>query len=126
GLAWAAVAARTVIEAVAHLLGLQRLAAMVAHDRWIEIPPAAGVLEKQRRFAAREPVVAPAQHRDQRAVEVLALVGERIFVALGQVLILAADENAFGDEPVEPVGENVRRDAEFGLQVVETAHAEER
>src|SRR6187551_3626401 len=72
GLTRAAVAARAISEAVAHLLCAQRLAAMVAHDRRIEIVAAFVVFEDQWRLAACKPIVSPAQHRDQGAVEILA------------------------------------------------------
>src|SRR5574338_1559406 len=95
GLARAAVAARAIVEAVAHLLCTQWFAAMVAHNRRIEIMTAVVVSEDQRRLAACEPVVAPTQHRDQRSVEILALFGQGIFVTLGLILIFAAHEDSF-------------------------------
>src|SRR5437762_258292 len=125
-LARAAVAARAIVEAVAHLPCAQRLAATVTHDRWIEIVAAFVVLEDQRRLAACEPVVAPAQHRDQWPVEILALFRQRILVTLGLILIFATHEDSFRDQPVETIGQDVGRDAELVLKVIEAAYAEER
>src|ERR1041385_1964567 len=93
-LAWPAVAARAIVEAVAHLLRAQWLAAMVANEGRIEIVVAFLVPENQRRFAAREPIVAPAQHRYERPVEVLALFRQRILVTLRLVLIFPAHEDS--------------------------------
>src|SRR5215471_13959902 len=125
-LARPAVAARPVVEAVAHLLRAQGLAAMIACEHRIEIVSAFAVLEDQRRLAARKPVVAPAQHRDQWPIEILALFGQRIFVTFGLILIFSPHEDSFCDQPVETISENVRRDTELVLKVIETPHSEKR
>src|SRR6187551_3382445 len=119
GLARAAVAARAIVEAVAHLLCAQRLATMVAHDRWMEIVAAFVVFEHQRRITACKPIVAPAQHRDQRAVEILTLFSQRILVTLGEILIFATLQDSFRDQPVESVGQDVWRNAKLVLKVIE-------
>src|SRR4029079_15391527 len=126
GLARPAVAARTIIEAVTHLLRAQWLAAMVTPDRWMKIVAAFVVFEDQRRLTACKPIVAPAQHRDQRAVEILTLFGQRILITLGQILIFATVQDSFCDQPVESVGQDVRSDAKLVLRVVEAPYTEER
>src|SRR5215831_6640096 len=123
-LARPAVAARPVVEAVAHLLRAQGLAAMIACDHRIEIVSAFAVLEDQRRLAARKPIVAPAQHRDQWPIEILALFGQGIFVTFGLILIFAPHEDSFRDQPVETVSEDVWCDTELVLKVIEAAHSE--
>ena len=60
GLPLVAIAARPIVEAVAHVPCEKRLAAVVAHDRRIEIVAAFLVSKDQRRLAARESVVTPA------------------------------------------------------------------
>src|SRR5215467_6134168 len=99
-LARAAVAAWPIVEAVAHFLRAQWFAAMIAYDRRIEIVSAFVVLEDQWRLAVRKPIVAPAQHRDQWSVEILAFFGQGIFVTFGLILILAPHQDSFCDQPV--------------------------
>src|SRR6516165_5562147 len=125
GLARATVAARTIVETITHILCAQRLATTITHNGRVEIAAASLVPKDQRRFAARQPVVAPAQHRDQRSIEILALFSQRRFVAFGMILIFATHEDSFSDQPVKTVCPDVRRHAELVLKVIEAAYAEE-
>ena len=70
--------------------------------------------------------IAPLQqgHHDRPQVE--ALLGQAVLEARGAVLVGHALEDALVDEAAEAVGEDVARDAEVALEVVEAAHAHER
>ena len=87
--------------------------------------PALVVAQQQRRLSLGKPAVAPRQHGDERPVEIAAHVGQQIFVALGRVLIEPAVKDALRHQAGQPVGQDVRRDAELRLNVVVAAVAEE-
>jgi hypothetical protein len=69
--------------------------------------------------------VAPLHQRDQHRPEVYALVGEPVLEALGALLVGALLEDPLVDEAPQAVGQDVARDAEVILEVVEAPHAEE-
>ena len=83
------------------------------------------MLEHERRLSLGEPTVSPSQHRDEGTVEVPSHVGEKIFVPVRRALVLPSIEDAAGDQAVEPVGQDVRRDRELGQDLVVATVAEE-
>src|SRR5215813_2130300 len=57
--------------------------------------------------------------------QVTALVGEEVLRARRMILIGHPAENAAVDQVVEPSGQDVARDPQTGLEVIETGHAKE-
>src|SRR5262249_61135401 len=57
--------------------------------------------------------------------QVTALAGEAVLRARRTILIRHPAENAVVDQVVEPPGQDVARDPETGLEVIETGHADE-
>ena len=87
---------------------------------------AGGVAQHDRRARlAGEPPVAPGDHGRQDGVEVAALVGEDVLVAVGLLLVADPRQHALLDEALEPLGEDVAADPQRPLHVVEAAHPEE-
>ena len=74
------------------------------------------------------PAVAPLHQRDERRLQVEALLGQVVLVAaaLPGLLVVDALEHAVVDELGEPLAEQVARAAERAVEVVEAADAEER
>jgi hypothetical protein len=69
---------------------------------------------------------APVHDRQQHRIEVEALGGQAVLVALWSLLVELTLQNLVGDERVEAVAENVPRHAGIALQLLETPDAEER
>src|SRR5206468_9365665 len=69
--------------------------------------------------------VAPLPQAGQREVEVAALLGQPVLVALGPLAVADPLEDACVDQPIEPVGEDVAGDPEALLELLEPAQAEE-
>lgn len=75
------------------------------------------------------PAVAPGHHHDQCAVPALAGLGQVIpkrLGRLGQILTYPSLEDAPIDQAVEPIGEDIEGDHQFGEGSVEPAHTEGR
>jgi hypothetical protein len=77
------------------------------------------------RLRHRFPPVAPAPQGQQDVEQVLALVGQDVFVARGMLLIAPACEDTAGDEAVEPFGEDVPGDPEIPPELIEPPDAQE-
>jgi hypothetical protein len=82
-------------------------------------------------FAAGDPrwllasvLVAPLPQAGERDREVAAFGGEPVLVALGPLAVGDAVEDSLFDEPVQPVGEDVSRDCEALLELVEATQPE--
>src|SRR5207253_3172345 len=70
-------------------------------------------------------LVTPLPETRQRDLEVPAFPSEPILVTWGPLAVADAFEDAFLDEPVEPIGEDVAGDFQTLLKLVETPKAEE-
>src|SRR5437763_319382 len=70
--------------------------------------------------------VAPLHERDQRRVEVQAHLREPVLVALGALLVALPLEDARAHETLQAIREDVARDPEIRLELVEAPHAQER
>src|SRR4051812_39863648 len=102
-------------------------AAGVAREPAGHLAAAVAVADDARRAARRGVVaVAPLHQRDDRRPEVEPLLAEAVLEALGALLVAVALDQALVDQPLEPLGQDVARDAEIALEVVEPAHPEER
>src|SRR5262245_41081091 len=101
------------------------LAAVAAEERRGPGPSAARVLDDPWGSGAREVAVAPLHQREQSDAEVAALVGQHVLVPLGPLVVARALEDAGVDEPREAVAEDVSRDAEAALEIVEAPNPEE-
>src|SRR5690242_15716997 len=70
--------------------------------------------------------IAPFDQDDQRRSELAALVGEDVLWPAGTLGVRDTFEHAFVAEQLEPVGEDVGRDAELVLEVLEALDAQDR
>jgi hypothetical protein len=70
--------------------------------------------------------IAPLQQRHHDRPQVDPLLGQAVLEARGALLVGHAHEDALVDEAAQAVGEDVARDAEVALEVVEAPHAHER
>src|ERR1700738_610725 len=91
----------------------------------MKIMPAFAVAQQRWRLSSRVPAVSPGQHGDEWPVEIPAHVSQQIFVALRRTLIEEPVKNALGNKARQPVGQDVGGDAQFRLDLVVTAVAEE-
>src|SRR5438067_13181239 len=69
--------------------------------------------------------VAPLPQADQRDVKVAALSGQVVLVPLRPFLIGNPLENSFVDQPAKTVGENLPRDPEISLELVESTQSQQ-
>ena len=93
------------------------------NDR-LDEAPAGGVPHPERRTAGRRPSVAPLPHGSHDVPQIPALLGEAVLRAGRMVLVGHSVEHTVVDQTVQPLGEDVARDPEAGLQVFETGHAQ--
>jgi hypothetical protein len=77
-----------------------------------------------RRFLGKMPV-APLHQCEHRNCELATLLGQSILEARRALAVSGSLHDAFADEAVEAISEDVRRHAEARLELVEAAHAEE-
>src|SRR5438132_429218 len=81
---------------------------------------APGVAQDSGRAAGRGGVaIAPVHQLDEHGPQRLALVGEVVALPHRALAIRAALEDLLLDEPLEPRGEHVARDAQLALLVIE-------
>ena len=98
-------------------LGQQRLAAFGADHHRIEHLAALAMLVQQRPPALVDHMgVAPMHDRHHDRIEVEALLGEDVFVALRRFLIGDAAQDAVPDQLLQPFGEQMAGDAERRLE----------
>jgi len=71
-------------------------------------------------------IVAPLPQADERDMKVAALSGEVVLVPLRPFLIANPLEDSFLDQPAETVGENLPRDPEISLELVESTQSQQR
>ena len=105
---------------------MDRLAALVADHAGDAPLPALLVDQLHGRGVGHAgPLVAPLHERDEDRVQLEALVGQAVLVALGAILVEAALQDSVADEGLEAGGEDVAGDPEPALEVLEAADAEE-
>jgi hypothetical protein len=108
------------------VLALQLGSALLAVEAGVGGAAAVDVAEQLRSSAFGQVVlVAPEHQLGDYAPEVAALLRQDVFVALGALLIGPAFEDAFVDEALESIGENLLRHAQTALELVETRLAPE-
>lgn len=78
-----------------------------------------------RAIRAGEVAVAPLEEGDEDGVELQALNGEAVLVAVRPFLVAVAAEDAVFDERLEAVGEDVAGDRQAGGEVLEATDAVE-
>src|SRR5688500_16256780 len=79
---------------------------------------------EHRRFLAAV-IVAPLAQADERDMKVPALCGQVVLVPLRPFLIGHPLEDSFGDQPAKTVGENLARDPEISLELVESTQSQQ-
>src|ERR1043166_578518 len=110
----------------AHVMGVDRPAAVRADDDRIEHLAAIAVLEQHRPPPFAEHVrVAPANEREQHRLQVEALGREPILVAAWALLVRHAAQHPETHQLAQAVGEHVAGDAEAPLELLEPAHPQE-
>jgi hypothetical protein len=72
-----------------------------------------------------EPALPPHEHGERKVVKVEAFLGESVLVTDGPGLVLDFGEDTELDESPESARENVRRDVEPTLKLIESPGAEE-
>ena len=104
---------------------IDRLVAMTAGDDGVE-PRAAGLVEHAQIRAAgrREPAIAPLHQHQRMREQVASLLREPILVTRRPLGVLAALEDAMVDEVVQTVREDVGRNLEPALDLVEATQPE--
>ena len=70
-------------------------------------------------------VVAPLPQADERDMKVAPLSGQVVLVALRPFLIANPLEDSFVDKPAKALGENLPRDPEISLELVESAQSQQ-
>ena len=70
-------------------------------------------------------VVAPLPQADERDMKVAALSGQVVLVPLRPFLIGNPLEDSFVDQPAKTVGENLPRDPEIPLELVESTQSQQ-
>src|SRR4051812_46769037 len=79
-------------------LRIERLAALGAHQYWIEVLPAFTMFVQQRSSALVDHVrVAPMHQRHHDRIQVESLLGKDVFVPLGRLLVGDATQYALSD-----------------------------
>ena len=81
--------------------------------------------QQELRIAPGEPAIPPGEHGERHGVEIETLLRQTIFVAARPVLIGPSLQHAQLRESAETVGENVRRDPQVPLELVETSGPQE-
>ena len=71
-------------------------------------------------------VVAPLPQADQRDVKLASLSGQAVLVPLRPFLIANPLEDSFVDKPAKALGENLPRDPEISLELVESTQSQQR
>src|SRR5437773_406770 len=104
----------------------ERVAAVRADLHRLGDAPASGVAHLQRRSVGGGPSVAPLAHRGEDVPEIASLLGEPIARARWIVLVSHALENAVVDQLRQALIEDVARDTESRLEVIEPAYTQER
>jgi len=79
---------------------------------------------EQRRLLAAV-LVAPLPQADERDMEVAALSGQVVLVPLRPFLIGNPLEDSFLDQPAKTVGENLPRDPETSLELIESTQSQQ-
>jgi hypothetical protein len=109
------------------LAGANVLTAPFAGEVGAHAAAAAGVkCESWRAARGGVVAVAPLDQDDEGGAQLAALVGEDVLRSAGAMLVRQALEHAFVTEELEPIGEDVGRDSELVLEVLEALDAEER
>src|SRR5439155_17232329 len=70
-------------------------------------------------------IVAPLPQADERDMKVAALSGQAVLVALRPFLIANPLEDSFVDQPAKALSENLPRDPETPLELVEASQSQE-
>ena len=70
-------------------------------------------------------VVAPLPQADERDMKVAALSGQVVLVPLRPFLIGNSLEDSFVDQPAKTVGENLPRDPEISLELIESTQSQQ-
>ena len=70
--------------------------------------------------------LAPLLETRQSQVETTTLFGQHVLISLGAVTVADPLEDAFRDQPVEPVAQHVAGDAEACLELLKPRQTEER
>src|SRR5215216_5458971 len=70
-------------------------------------------------------IVAPLPQADERDMKVAALSGQVVLVPLRSFLIGNALEDSFVDQPAKTVGENLARDPETSVELVESSQSQQ-
>ena len=70
-------------------------------------------------------VVAPLPQADQRDVKLASLSGQAVLVPLRPFLIANPLEDSFVDKPAKALGENLPRDPEISLELVESTQSQQ-
>lgn len=82
-------------------------------------------VQNGRTFGAGCPAVPPGRHDQQEIAQFAALVGEDVFVPRGPLAVELPLQDVLLDQPLEAFGEDLARDPQFGLQLVEPGDADE-
>jgi len=101
------------------------LAAGAADATVIDLSATADVAHDHGRAAGRRVLVAPLHQRDEDRPEIDALAREPVLEALRTLLVARAPQDTLVDQALEPRLQDVARDPEVALEVVEAAGAEE-
>src|SRR5713226_3044761 len=111
----------------AHVGQFQALAAVGVDQHRLERPAVAAIDEIHRLAAARSDAkaVAPLLQPDDDGEQGSALVGQAIFMAQRTLAVGGLAEDAGLDKFLQPRRQDIARDAEIFLEVVEAAHAVE-
>jgi beta-phosphoglucomutase-like phosphatase (HAD superfamily) len=104
-----------------HASGVEWLAAVRADRPGLDDRSTGLVSDLQRRTAGRGPSVAPLAHGVDDGPQIAALVGEMIRGAGWMLLVRHPGQNAVLDQPVQTLREDIARDAEACLELIEAA-----
>jgi hypothetical protein len=65
------------------------------------------------------PTITPGKHRQRNGIQIEALVGKSVLVARWSLAIDFFPQDFVLDETLEPIGKDIRRDAQMLLEIVE-------
>jgi hypothetical protein len=117
------IAKRNVLDG--NVVGVHTLSACRAGQHWNKVFAARLVPQIDYRSAVGKPFSGPSQQRQGDRVEIEALFGQPIFAWPRRILVEGFDQHTQVDQPIEPAGQDIRRDPEMRLEFAKTPRAQE-